>query len=41
MGPFHVAFCGGGTRVEVARHSFSGEIWASIEVTSSDCFEEC
>ena len=41
MGPFHVAYCGGGTWVEVARHSSSGEIWASVEVTASDCFEDC
>ena len=41
MGPFHMAFCGGGTRVEVSPHSFSREIWAAVEVTSPDCFEEC
>ena len=41
MGPFHVAFCGGGARVEVARDPFGQEIGASIKETASDCFKDC
>ncbi len=41
MGPFHVAFCGGGARVEVAGDPFGQKIGASIKETASDCFKDC
>ena len=41
MGPFHVAFCGGGAWVEVACDPFGQEIGASIKETASDCFNDC
>ena len=41
MGPFHVAFCGGGAQVEVARDPFGQEIGASVKETASDCFKDC
>ncbi len=40
MGSLHVALCSGGTRVEVSRYSFGGEIGAPFEEAALDCFEE-